>query len=166
MLFRLDEIQHDEKVEKTVTRDRWEHSVVAGTVVLEDVDATLVLCRRGKQAYEVAYRVSAGAEMTCGRCGDDLETRVSEEGTIAVTDRQPEASHVVLSSGDMDIRFLAEPELDLEHLVLEICELGLPDYPRHESCHGADHADAGAESDETEVASSSPFQVLSEYLER
>ena len=166
MVFRLDEIEQNQKVEKAVAIDRHVIDAFAVEITLADVSAELTLSRRGKQAYEVTYRVSADAGMTCVRCGEPLSARVAEDGVIAVTDRQPDESHVVLSAAEMEVRFLAEPELDLDHLVLEICELGLPDYPKHDSCHGADLADAGAEHGEAEVAPPSPFQALSRFLDR
>jgi uncharacterized metal-binding protein YceD (DUF177 family) len=164
MLFRLDEIDQHQKVDKAITMDRREIRANAGPTVLTDVTAALQLSRRSKRSHEVAYRVTAHAEMGCVRCGEALTINVAESGSLAVTDQQPEESHVILSGGEMETRFLADPELDLEHLVLEICELSLPDYPKHENGCGSTLADA--ERDETEVASSSPFQVLSQYLER
>jgi len=163
MLFELEELPKNESVTRTMTLGHREIPAFAGSVALEDIRATLDLRRRGK-AFAVDYDVRATAETTCVRCDEPITIPLAEKATMAVRTEQPEASHILLGAGDMNVRFLGEPRLDLEHLVLEICELALPDYPRHQACEAEPEA-ASEEDDVAEAAPTSPFRVLSRFID-
>ena len=164
MLFNLGDIQPDKPVVREVDIESQTFESVSGPVQLRDIHAELRF-RLDPMGYLVRYNVNARAETDCVRCGQNLTREISVSDLVSLRTKQPEPGHVILSNSEMNVRFLTELKLDLDTFVVELTELEIPAYPRHEeddaACKGYD-----ADDQETQTKEASPFQALSKLLDK
>jgi len=118
--------------------------------------------RPDPNGYLLGYQLQANARVTCIRCGRDLEWEIDGQDWIGLRLQQPTAHHAVLDDSDLNIKFLSEPQLDLQELINELIELELPSFPRHQ---GDPQCDASVPRyRETTDPSDSPFAQLAEFV--
>ena len=162
MLFRLDQIHPGKTVRKDLELNDESLKTLAGTVTVSSVAAQLKF-RTDPQGYVMHYDVTANAEPACIRCGEMAPTKIEASDWISLRTQQPEDATVVLNDSEMNVRFIYEPALDLREFVLELIELELPSYPRHQE---EDPNCQDVETSHEDEDNSSPFQVLSKFLDK
>jgi len=119
-----------------------------------------------RDGYLLSYQIEAKVQAPCSSCGELLDFVVSSQGRLGLSLVQPEEGHVVLKPSDLDVRFLEEPQLDLQHFFDEQVELEIPQFPRHgdeDACQR--HYSEILETEKKTDEESSPFSVLSSLLE-
>lgn len=163
MLFKLDVIQSTQATAKPVALQNQTLENVSGGALVRECTGELRL-RRDSLGFTVHYDLKGSVVVSCNRCGEEMTLDVDEGHWVSLRIRQPDENHLVLNQGDMNVRFLATPELDLDQFVLETLEILLPDYPRHEDGNSA--CIAAYEAEGTQEDKASPFDVLSKYLEQ
>ena len=116
--------------------------------------------------FAMKYRFQAQVSMECVRCGGPMTQDVSGEDWLALRTQHPDASHVVLSDSNMNVRFLPEPVFELDAFVIEMIDLALPEYPRHNPEADADCVVWGNKEEPQggSEAGNSPFAGLSDLL--
>ena len=158
MLFRLDELQPGKTIAKTFESARAELETALGKLVITGITAHLKF-RLDPLGYVVHYEAQAKVEAPCVRCGQPVTTQVKATDWVSLRTRQPEEGHLILDKSEMNVRFIADSEFDVEEFILETIELATPDFPRHEALNPACQVD-----EEPNVAEDSPFSSLARLL--
>jgi len=161
MHFHLDELQTGKEVQHELNLEREEIQTRSGVIIVQNLKAQLRF-RMDPLGYVVKYTVRADAQCDCTRCGQSLQLEVDTEDWLALRVQQPEENLILLDNSEMNVRFIADKNVDLQSLVLEAVDLALPSFPRHED----DSSECLSEEAATgsEEPKSSPFDVLSKYL--
>jgi len=162
MLFHLDTLQTKKTITREISLEREEIGTNAGDTVLEDIHADLRF-RIDPLGYVVHYQVSARATLPCSRCGEGISQQVEGKDWVSLRTFQPQESHVNLDDAEMNVRFIASPEIDLIEFIVEVIELELPTYPRHDDADPKCNAACKA-LQQTPQKPASPFSKLSRYL--
>ena len=163
MLFNLNDIETGKTVEKECHFPTSAIEAVAGPVQLRAVRATLRF-RRDPLGFVVHYRIHANAGLACVRCGGTFWQDVTSEDWVSLRQQHPQGDHVILADAEMNVRFITSLSFDIARFVEENLELDLPAYPRHREDDPACLA-SGPRVDPHRRATSSPFAVLSKYLD-
>jgi uncharacterized metal-binding protein YceD (DUF177 family) len=160
MLLRLETIDPGKPLIRELELSRETIKTVTGDVEVRDVRAVLRF-QTDPSGYITHYEIKALVEMSCIRCSGLISEEITTSDWVSLRTRQPRESHIVLASTEMNIRFLEQPELDLNRFVLETIELEISDYPRHEEGHPSCLEPMGSKDPDPEK---SPFDSLSEFL--
>lgn len=116
--------------------------------------------------FFMKFEIRAQVQAPCSSCGQPMEFKVDSNGGVDLQLEQPQAHHVILKPGEMDIRFLKDPELDLIRFFDEQVEFELPQFPKHpDEVNCLEKILPELSLDEEKNTESSPFSVLSSMLE-
>lgn len=155
-------LQSDKPLNRDCEWSRMEWETSAGLAVFHDVKCSFRI-RTDPMGYVVKYEVEAKADIPCIRCGQPLHLAVKQTDWVSLRTRHPEDAHVILGDDELNIRFIEKPSFDEEQFVGEVIELELPTYPRHEEEHSS--CKMSNQEHQEELDASSPFSVLSKYLD-
>lgn len=165
MHFRLDELQKGKEVTREIDLEREEIRVSSGMAVVQNLLAQLKF-RIDPLGYVVKYHVRATVHCDCIRCAGDLQLEMDITDWISLRVRQPEEGHLLLDNSELNVRFITDIQFDMKHFALEVVELEIPSFPRHDE--NAPECLAVNLEDETtleEEKKASPFNVLSDLID-
>ncbi len=160
MLFRLEEVQPGKTVTREIALEEASIEMLSGKAVFTNIQGEFK-CQCDPMGYVIHYRATAHVTTPCIRCGETLEKDIVASDWVSLRTSQPEDSHIVLGDAEMNVRFIPNQTLDMNAFALEVVELELADYPRHEEGDPACKAIAP----EVVEEKSSPFNVLSKFLD-
>ena len=165
MLFNLEEIQPGKPIDQEMHLEGEVMKTVSGEAVLDQITARIRF-QTDPLGYVIHYDVNATTHMPCIRCAEDLDVKVDLSDWISLRVKQPGEGHLVLDDAEMNVRFITSPRFDIKAFILEVIELELPGYPRHED--GETRCIIPVEGSEAEVEEKkpSPFDALSKLLEK
>lgn len=107
-----------------IPADRLDPSLVAGPV---GVRVTVRITALPAE-HVLVGRMQMEGRLTCSRCLEELDWTADEEITVRLVPAvsSPDAEEIELNREDLDVRFVAEQELDLLEVAAEQVLLALP----------------------------------------
>jgi uncharacterized protein len=140
MIIRLKEMQGPRQFDLRFESNWWRGGDSIDQVLGLDgpLDVHLTILKEGIH-HVVDGRLSGRIRVRCDRCLDAYSHEVQSEFRLLLASPLPEpiGSEIALSEEDMSVEFLADDEIDIDHLVREQIYLTLPiKFLCREGCQG------------------------------
>jgi uncharacterized metal-binding protein YceD (DUF177 family) len=161
MLVNLAEIESKKPIHREFVADVIEVQTVTEQVKVEKVRGKFRI-QVDPLGYLVKFQLSGQAHLTCIRSGEPFIHPIQLEDWISLRTQAPDDHNVILGDSELNVRFIEDLKFEVDRFVAEVLELELPAYPRRDS---DDEEEETAETEASEPSSTSPFSVLSKFLD-